>query len=267
MDFAELGLSEKTIKAITEAGISTPTTVQADVIPSILAGKDVFAIAPARCGKTCSYVLPLIDIISQHKAKNILIITAGSKQSVGVSDRFAVFNKYHEITESTVTEAQETVDDEANVIIASPNLLVDLMKEEKVDLSTVDILVVDDINLIKKLHQLKSLQTVLEVLPSDKQNIIFTNRRSKETQMILDQILQAPVEFKVDKAKEAEADSETSEADYTKTANKTEPVVENKKTRENPHDYEAVSLMKRYRTFGRQTPEFLLSKIDLAEEE
>ena len=85
--------------------------------------------------------------------------------------------------------------------------------------------------------------------------------------MILDQILQAPDEFKVDKAKEAEADSETSEADYTKTANKTEPVVENKKTRENPHDYEAVSLMKRYRTFGRQTPEFLLSKIDLAEEE
>ena len=94
MNFADLGLSEKTIKAINEAGIKAPTTVQADVIPSVLEGKDVFTIAPAGCGKTCSYVFPLIEIISQNKAKNILIITANSKQSVGVSDRFAVFNKY-----------------------------------------------------------------------------------------------------------------------------------------------------------------------------
>ena len=64
MDFKELGLSEKTIKAISEAGITAPTTVQTDVIPSILSGKDVFTIAPAACGKTCSYVFPLIDIIA-----------------------------------------------------------------------------------------------------------------------------------------------------------------------------------------------------------
>jgi superfamily II DNA/RNA helicase len=267
MDFAELGLSEKTIKAITEAGITTPTTVQADVIPSILAGKDVFTIAPARCGKTCSYVLPLIDIISRHEAKNILIITAGSKQSVNVSDHFAVFNKYHEITESTVTDSQESIDEEANVIIASPNLLVDLMKEGKVDLSTVDILVIDDINLIKKIHQLKSLQTVLEALPADKQNIIFTNRRSKETQMILDQILQAPDEIKVDKNKEEEAVQSDVEPKKVEDIKKVQEVKSEKKAHENPHDYEAVSLMKRYRTFGRQTPEFLLTKIDLAEEE
>ena len=56
MNFKELGLSETTIKAINETGIMAPTTVQNDVIPSILAGQDVFAIAPAGCGKTCSYV-------------------------------------------------------------------------------------------------------------------------------------------------------------------------------------------------------------------
>ena len=118
MNFTDLGLSEKTIKAITEAGIKAPTTVQADVIPSVLEGKDVFTIAPAGCGKTCSYVFPLIEIISQKKAENILIITAGSKQSVAVSDRFAVFNKYHEVSESTLTEGNSNVDEQANVIIA-----------------------------------------------------------------------------------------------------------------------------------------------------
>jgi superfamily II DNA/RNA helicase len=62
MNFLELGLSPKTVQAIDEFGITEPTTVQADVIPSILQGKDVFTIAPAGCGKTTSYVFPLIDL-------------------------------------------------------------------------------------------------------------------------------------------------------------------------------------------------------------
>ena len=268
MNFADLGLSEKTLQAISEAGLSTPTTVQADVIPSILAGKDVFTIAPARCGKTCSYVLPLIEIISRRSAKNILIITAGSKQSVSVSDRFAVFNKYHEVNENTITNDQENIDDEANVIIASPNLLIDLMNEDKIDLSQTDILVVDDINLIKKLHQLKNLETVLAALPADKQNIVFTNRRSKETQSILDQILKTPAEIKVDKNKEAEAEQSESDKKNVQTEETAGNRAEAKKKRDfSAKDGEALSLMKKYHTFGRKTPEFLLLKVDLAEDE
>lgn len=304
MDFKELGLSETTIKAINEAGITAPTTVQADVIPSVLAGKDVFAIAPAGCGKTCSYVFPLIDIIARHEAQNILVITANSKQSVIVSDRFAVFNKYHEISETTLTDNEENVDDEANVIIASPSLLLDLLKEDKVDLSNINILVVDDINLIKKLHQLQNLEQVLEVLPADKQNIVFTNRRSKETQDILDKILKTPTEIKVDRAKEQEAlQNEVPAAEKTaeiapiettkpvesvveKSSEKTETPVEKysrperKSRREqrderrknadkregNPKDSEAMSLMRKFHTFGRRTPDFLLTKVELADD-
>lgn len=304
MDFKELGLSETTIKAINEAGITAPTTVQADVIPSVLAGKDVFAIAPAGCGKTCSYVFPLIDIIARHEAQNILVITANSKQSVIVSDRFAVFNKYHEISETTLTDNEENVDDEANVIIAYPSLLLDLLKEDKVDLSNINILVVDDINLIKKLHQLQNLEQVLEVLPADKQNIVFTNRRSKETQDILDKILKTPTEIKVDRAKEQEAlqnevpaaektaeiapieTTEPVEAVVEKSSEKTETPVEKysrperKSRREqrderrkntdkregNPKDSEAMSLMRKFHTFGRRTPDFLLTKVELADD-
>ena len=304
MDFKELGLSETTIKAINEAGITAPTTVQADVIPSVLAGKDVFAIAPAGCGKTCSYVFPLIDIIARHEAQNILVITANSKQSVIVSDRFAVFNKYHEISETTLTDNEENVDDEANVIIASPSLLLDLLKEDKVDLSNINILVVDDINLIKKLHQLQNLEQVLEVLPADKQNIVFINRRSKETQDILDKILKTPTEIKVDRAKEQEAvqnevpaaektaeiapieTTEPVESVVEKSSEKTETPVEKysrperKSRREqrderrknadkregNPKDSEAMSLMRKFHTFGRRTPDFLLTKVELADD-
>lgn len=156
MNFSDLGLSEKTIQAIDEFGIKEPTTVQTDVIPSILQGKDVFTIAPAGCGKTMSYVFPLIDIISSNNSdkgssgKNILIVTPDSAQSVKVSDRLAVFNKYHEINEATIKDRDEDIDNEANVIIGSPDLLLDIAAEGRVDLSKTNILVVDDINLIKK---------------------------------------------------------------------------------------------------------------------
>lgn len=277
MNFTDLGLSEKTVKAITESGMSVPTTVQADVIPSVLSGKDVFTIAPSGCGKTCSYVLPLIDIISTKKAKNILIVTAGPQQSVVVSDRFAVFNKYHEISESTITENQENIDDEANVVIASPNLLADLLDEEKIDLSKTDILVVDDINLIKKMHQLENLKKVLEVLPADKQNIIYTNRRSKETQEILDRILQTPQEIKIDKDKEQEAlHNEDGAQKTTPKAADVIPVKEIARTpkegkkksvkTEDNRDAQAVELMKKFHTFGRNTPAFLLTEVKLADD-
>ncbi len=293
MNFNDLGLSEKTIQAITEAGINEPTTVQTDVIPSVLAGKDVFAIAPAKCGKTCAYVFPLIEIMAQHKAHNILIVTSGAQASVAVSDRFAVFNKYHEIEAEDVAESEESVEQEANVIIASPNLLSDLLDEDKIDLSQVDVLVVDDINLIKKTHQLENLEKILAVLPADKQNIVFTNRRSKETQSILDKILQTPEEIKINKNEEEvvreEEKGETFAQDNVSipekviaTTNKpakeeiqkvaeqsAAPKEKNVKKatprRESGKDPEALNLIKKYHTFGRNTPAFLLTITELAE--
>jgi len=271
MNFTDLGLSEKTIKAINEVGIKAPTTVQADVIPSVLAGKDVFTIAPSGCGKTCSYVFPLIEIISQKKAKNILIITANSEQSVTVSDRFAVFNKYHEVNETTLTEESEKVNSEANVIIASPDLLLELVDEEKLNLSEIDVLVVDDINLIKKLHQLKNLEKILEILPADKQNIVFTNRRSRETQDILDKILQTPEQIKINKDKEAEAvnnETETTPVKFEKPAKAENKVMPKKNiASELSYDVEAVGLMKKFHTFGRKTPEYMLINVKLADDE
>ena len=135
MSFKDLGLSEQTIKAIEDLGYQEPTTVQKDVIPSVLAGKDIFTIAPAACGKTCSYIFPLIDIISKKEGQNILIISADSKESVNISDKLSIFNKYHEST--TADDSQENSANEANVIIAAPALLLDNIAESRVDISNI----------------------------------------------------------------------------------------------------------------------------------
>ena len=247
MNFSDLGLSEKTIQAIDEFGIKEPTTVQTDVIPSILQGKDVFTIAPAGCGKTMSYVFPLIDINSSNNSdkgssgKNMLIVTPDSAQSVKVSDRLAVFNKYHEINEATIKDRDEDIDNEANVIIGSPDLLLDIAAEGRVDLSKTNILVVDDINLIKKQKQLPNLEKILE------------------TQGVLDKILKAPEEIKVDKTKEQEAER-NAQAIEARTGR--QPRAKNNacRTMQPKRDPEAEELVKKYNSFNGKTPEFILNQ-------
>lgn len=273
MKFSDLGLSEKTIQAIDEFGIIEATTVQGDVIPSILQGKDVFTIAPSGCGKTMSHVFPLVDIISNKEGQNILIITPDSEQSVMVSDRLAVFNKYHEINETTVKDKDEDINDEANVVIGSPDLLVDLVENSRFDFSKTNILVVDDINLIKKNKQLDNLEKILEILPAEKQNIVYTNRRSKETQSVLEKILKAPEEIKVDKAKEQEA----AKAIQQPAAPAEKPAKQNNKNQKNRNkparssvnpqqDPEAMELAKKYNSFNGRVPEFILNKGILADD-
>ena len=271
MKFLDLGLSEKTVQAIDEFGILEATTVQCDVIPSILQGKDVFTIAPCGCGKTMSYVFPLVDIISNKAGQNILIITPDSEQSVIVSDRLAIFNKYHEINEATVKDKDEDIDTEANVIIGSPDLLVELINNSKFDFSKTNILVVDDINLIKKNKQLENLEKVLEILPADKQNIVYTNRRSRETQSILEKILKAPDEIKVDKNKEQEAAKVVQQQDTAKPkiskTNKNEKRSKQICNTANPQpDKEATDIAKKYNSFNGHVPEFILNKGILAED-
>lgn len=248
MEFKELGLSKATIQAIEELNMAHPTTVQSDVIPSVLEGKDIFTIAPQRSGKTYSYVLPLIDIIASKKNQNILIITPDSFQANNVSDSFALFNKYHENAE----------EDESSVVIATPDLILELEGEEKIDLSNINILVVDDINLIKKRHQLANLEKILEKLPVDKQNIVFTNRRSKETQSILDKILKTPTEIKVDKNKEDEAVA----AAELQTQTSEKPAGAGVKYNE-PLDKKALDLVEKYHVFYDKTPKYLLIEGEL----
>ncbi|MBR1649144.1 MAG: DEAD/DEAH box helicase [Alphaproteobacteria bacterium] len=243
MNFLDLGLSEHTVKAVNESGIITPTTIQNDVIPAILAGKDIFTIAPRGCGKTMSYVLPLIDMISRNNSTNILIMTADNAKSVFISDTLALLNRFHQET------GNDNHEGESDVIIGSPDLLMELVEEQRIDLSKVNVLVVDDINQIKKNKQIPNMEKVLEMLPADKQNIVYTTRRSRETQDILDKILKSPQEIKVDKAKEDEAQSQSKKQS---------------KARRVEFDAEAQALAQKYNSFNGHVPNFLLIKGNLA---
>lgn len=213
-------------------------------------GKDIFTIAPGGCGKTVSYVLPLIDIISRREKLNILIMTSDSQKSVTISDSLAMLNRFHEETEDDADGEEE-----GDVIIGSPDLLVDLVNEGQIDLSKINILVVDDINLIKKNKQIKNMEKLLEMMPADKQNIVYTNRRSKETQSILDKILKAPEEIKVDKNKEQEA-----KMSAPVEARPAKPAAPAQQLRNAAPDPEALALCKNTTLFRVKPRNFCLTK-------
>ena len=255
MNFSDLGLGEKTVKAINGWGFERPTTVQADVIPAILQGKDIFTIAPGGCGKTISYILPLIDIISQNNSQSILIMTSDSRKSVMISDYLSQLNKFHEEDENN----NDNNEKETDVIIGSPDLLLELSAEGQIDLSKVNILVVDDINLIKKNRQIENMEKVLERLPADKQNIVYTNRRSRETQDILDKILKAPQEIKVDKDKEEEAKKAPKRE---RNRDRSQPQKQNSYSSDMQFDEKAMELIKKHNSFNGKTPNFLLCKAE-----
>lgn len=127
-------------------------------------------------------------------------------------------------------------------------------------MSKINILVVDDINLIKKNKQIKNMEKLLEMMPADKQNIVYTNRRSKETQSILDKILKAPEEIKVDKNKEQEA-----KMSAPVEARPAKPAAPAQQLRNAAPDPEALALCKKYNSFQGKTPKFLLNKVELAD--
>ena len=128
---------------------------------------------------------------------------------------------------------------------------------------------VDDINLIKKKRQLANLEKILELLPANKQNIIFTTRRSKETQDILNKILKTPAEIKIDKNKQSEINQNNqNEPTISNVVSQTTPLKE-KHSRyqkcELNQDKKAFDLAKRHKVFGNRTPSFLLADTKLVE--
>ena len=237
MSFEDLGLTLKTIKALTDQDIFTPSEVQQQVIPAVLQGKDVFITSPSGCGKTSSYIFPLIDIVNNKSKRNtILILTPTSKNAIVVSERFVDFSKYHSSNKRYNNKP-------ANVIIASPDLFLEICAQNGVDVRKISILVIDDINEIKKEKKFESLEKSIELLPEEKQTIVYASRKSKDIDNLLKNILKEPLSIRIktnkkgyfpepiktEALKEESPKEETSKTKETKEATKKETKPKNKR--------------------------------------
>ena len=116
MSFEKLGLTPKTLQAVAEAGYESPTPIQQQAIPFLLEGRDLIALAQTGSGKTASFILPLLDMLTRGRAKarmpRSLIIEPTRELAGQVADDFAVYGKYHNFTVALLIGGESFADQE-----------------------------------------------------------------------------------------------------------------------------------------------------------
>ena len=208
MKFTELGLADTIVRAITEHGYDTPTPIQAQAIPAVLAGGDLLAGAQTGTGKTAGFVLPVLQklstTISGKSAKpRALILTPTRELAAQVAESVDIYGKYLPLKTMVmfggvninpqVRQIQKGID----ILVATPGRLLDHHQQGNIDLSKVEILVLDEADRMLDMGFIHDIKRILKVLPKQRQNLLFSATFSDEIKTLADGLLNNPAMIEV----------------------------------------------------------------------
>lgn len=209
-DFTSLGLSEALLRAIDEQGYKTPTPIQQQAIEPILAGKDVLASAQTGTGKTATFTLPILEKLatSAEKTKGrkpvkALILTPTRELAAQIADNVKAYSRYLPIR-SLVVFGGVSINPQmmklrggVDVLIATPGRLLDLEHQNAVDLSRVEVLVLDEADRMLDMGFIHDIRRVINKLPKKRQNLLFSATFSKEITGLANSLLNNPISIAV----------------------------------------------------------------------
>ena len=209
MSFSSLGLSENLLKSIREQGYSDPYPVQSQVIPNILAGRDLLVATKTGAGKTAAFALPLLQLLQQRQTAGTRIIKGliiePSRERAGKVG-FSIHkysNHLNNIKTRVVFSGVELKLQMkglrgTDILAATPERLAELIEREAVDLSQVEILVLDEADETLKLGFQKELDAIFALLPAERQNLIFATELNDEVQTLANRLLNDPVKLEIE---------------------------------------------------------------------
>jgi len=202
MSFAELGLSPKVLDAVTAAGFSTPTPIQAQAIPHALQRKDVLGLAQTGSGKTAAFVLPMLTLLEKGRARarmpRTLILEPTRELAVQVRDAFETLGKNHRLTVALLIggvsfdDQAAKIDRGADVVIATPGRLLDHFERGKLLLTGVELLVIDEADRMLDMGFIPDIERICKTLPFTRQTLFFSATMPSEIQRITGQFLHNP---------------------------------------------------------------------------
>ncbi len=206
MEFSSLGLSPKVLEAVTAAGYTTPTAIQAEAIPHALARRDVLGLAQTGSGKTAAFVLPMLTLLEKGRARarmpRTLILEPTRELAVQVQEAFESLGKLHKLTVATLIggvafEPQAAkIDRGADVVIATQGRLLDHFERGKLLLNGVELLVIDEADRMLDMGFIPDIERICKLLPFTRQTLFFSATMPAEIQRITAQFLHNPVEVK-----------------------------------------------------------------------
>ena len=184
MTFRDLGLTDPLLDAIEAIGYTTPTPIQEKSIPVVLMGRDVLGSAQTGTGKTASFTLPMIDILSSGRAKarlpRSLILTPTRELAAQVAESFDAFSKNHNLSKALLIGGTSFGDQDAalakgvDVLIATPGRLLDHIERGKVMLTDVKILVIDEADRMLDMGFIPDVEKITSLLPKIRQTLFYS---------------------------------------------------------------------------------------------
>ncbi len=210
MNFNELGLSEKVLKAIEAAGYKMPTPIQAEAIPHALAGRDVLGIAQTGTGKTAAFTLPMLSRLEQGRARarmpRTLILEPTRELAAQVEESFVRYGVNHKINVALLIGGVSFADQEAkitrgaDVLIATPGRLLDFAERGKLLLTGIEILVIDEADRMLDMGFIPDIERICKLVPFTRQTLFFSATMAPEITRLTQQFLHNPVRLEVARA-------------------------------------------------------------------
>ena len=207
MKFADLGLSDELLSAVTAKGYDTPTPIQAQAIPSVLMMKDLIAIAQTGTGKTASFVLPMIDILAHGRARALmprsLILEPTRELAAQVAENFEKYGKYHKLSMALLIGGVSMGDQLAalekgvDVLIATPGRLMDLFGRGKIMLNGCSLLVIDEADRMLDMGFIPDIEEICTKLPAQRQTLLFSATMPPVIKKLADKFLSNPKSIEV----------------------------------------------------------------------
>ncbi|CAG9249930.1 MULTISPECIES: DEAD/DEAH box helicase [Burkholderia] len=211
MSFESLGLAEPLVKAVNELGYTSPTPIQQQAIPAVLGGGDLLAGAQTGTGKTAGFTLPILQRLhtfyAEHRgakrAVRALILTPTRELAAQVEESVRAYSKYLKLR-STVMFGGVSINPQidalkrgVDIVVATPGRLLDHMQQKTIDLSDLDILVLDEADRMLDMGFIHDIKRVLAKLPPQRQNLLFSATFSDEIKSLADSLLDSPALIEV----------------------------------------------------------------------
>ncbi|CAM5205451.1 ATP-dependent RNA helicase RhlE OS=Castellaniella defragrans OX=75697 GN=rhlE PE=3 SV=1 [Castellaniella defragrans] len=211
--FASLGLAEPLLRAhrrVTDAGYTHPTPIQAQAIPRVMKGGDLLAAAQTGTGKTAGFTLPILHYLMQHPTKDrrpgrprVLVLTPTRELTAQVEESVRLYSKYTQV-HSMVMFGGVNINPQIaalkrapDILVATPGRLLDHVGQRTLDLSGIEILVLDEADRMLDMGFIHDIKRVLRLLPKNRQTLLFSATFSDEIRGLAQQMLNAPEEVSV----------------------------------------------------------------------
>jgi ATP-dependent RNA helicase RhlE len=203
MPFKRFGFSSHIVRAVDDAGYTTPTPIQAAAMPHVLEGRDLIGIAQTGTGKTAAFVLPLLELLGrapQHarRTPRVLIVAPTRELAAQIDEAVRAFAKHLHLRCVTIfggvgeTPQIQAVRRGADIVVATPGRLIDLLNQRHITLSDVKFVVLDEADRMLDMGFLPQIRKVIAALPKERQTLLFSATLSKDIERIASEMLRNP---------------------------------------------------------------------------